>query len=102
MGKHLQGDTAAQMRADREAEEKREVAKKKKFPDLRGAKDGETPDEKDERTFENLQKMMDAGLIQVIKKDQGEGKDDKKPEKEKEKENDKDKDNDKDKEKKDG
>lgn len=50
-----------------------------KFPDLRSATEGETPEEQEERTLENLEKMMEAGLIKVIKKD------DKDKEKDKEK-----------------
>jgi len=81
MGKHLQGDTASQIRAAEKSEEKeKKEAPKKKLPDLIPAKDGETEEEKEQRTLDNLEKMMEAGIIQVIKKDKT---DEKKDEKEK-------------------
>uniref|UniRef100_A0A6B2L560 Uncharacterized protein n=1 Tax=Arcella intermedia TaxID=1963864 RepID=A0A6B2L560_9EUKA len=58
MGKHLNRDTATEMREE----------KKKKMPDLVPAREGETEEEKEQRTMENIEKMVESGMIQLVKK----------------------------------
>jgi len=78
MGKHLGGDTASELRKQEQPQQEKQeqqeqpqpvATPKKKFPDLKSAKEGETDEEREERTLDNLEKMMEAGLIKVIKKD---------------------------------
>jgi len=60
MGKHLNRDTATELKPK---------AEKPPLPDLQPAHEGETEEEKERRTMENLEKMIESGMIQVIKKD---------------------------------
>eukprot|EP01125_Pyxidicula_operculata_P008298 TRINITY_DN2796_c0_g3_i2.p1 TRINITY_DN2796_c0_g3~~TRINITY_DN2796_c0_g3_i2.p1 ORF type:complete len:427 (+),score=83.57 TRINITY_DN2796_c0_g3_i2:802-2082(+) len=61
MGKHLDRDTATEIRQN---------TKKEKLPDLRPAKEGETEEEAEDRIMENFEKMVDAGVIKLVKKDE--------------------------------
>jgi len=58
MGKHLNRDTLSETR------------KAPKIPDdLQPRREGETEEEKEQRTRENLEKMIASGMIQVVKKE---------------------------------
>jgi len=61
MGKHLKRDTVSDI--------KETEKQKPTIPDLQPAKPGETEEEKEQRTCENLEKIIESGMIQVIKKD---------------------------------
>jgi len=61
MGKHLKRDTVSDL--------KQSEKQNPTIPDLQPAKAGETAEEKEQRTNENLEKMIESGMLQVIKKD---------------------------------
>lgn len=54
----LQTDTATEMRK-----------KKKEFPELIPEKEGETEEEKEDRMVRNFEKLVDAGVFQLVKGD---------------------------------
>lgn len=41
------------------------------IPELRGADGSETEEEKEERLMENFQRLVDAGVIKLVKKGEG-------------------------------